>query len=274
MNSTKNIKYVAIFGVPRSGTSWLGQIFNSSPQVAYRYQPLFSYEFKNQLNQKSSKEDIRRFHSNLMNASSDFVLQNTTISGGGGPVFKKQTIDTLVWKEVRYLNIIKNLLEEDSKIKIICIIRNPKSVINSWYHAPKEFNKEKMDILKEWRHANDKNKRKAEEFNGYEKWKEATGLFLSLQAGYPQRVHIVQYADLLEDTNNQVKKIFKFCNIDYTNQTEVFLLKSQNTDDSIDAYSVFRKNQTDDKWKNGLPKEIADDIDKDLKGTELERFNR
>ena len=37
------MKNVAIFGVPRSGTSWLGQIFNSSPMVAYRFQPLFSY---------------------------------------------------------------------------------------------------------------------------------------------------------------------------------------------------------------------------------------
>ena len=40
------MRHLALFGCPRSGTSWLGQIFNSAPDVAYRYQPLFSYEFK------------------------------------------------------------------------------------------------------------------------------------------------------------------------------------------------------------------------------------
>ena len=37
---------VFAFGVPRSGTSWFGELFNSSPRVAYRFQPLFSYAFK------------------------------------------------------------------------------------------------------------------------------------------------------------------------------------------------------------------------------------
>ena len=39
-------RIISIHGVPRSGTSWLGQILDSSPKVRYKFQPLFSYAFK------------------------------------------------------------------------------------------------------------------------------------------------------------------------------------------------------------------------------------
>ena len=52
---------VAIHGAPRSGTTWLGQIFNASPRTQYRYQPLFSYRFKGQLQPTSSASEVARF---------------------------------------------------------------------------------------------------------------------------------------------------------------------------------------------------------------------
>ena len=44
------MKRIGLHGVPRSGTSWLGNIFNSSPDLTYKHQPLYSYAFKNYLN--------------------------------------------------------------------------------------------------------------------------------------------------------------------------------------------------------------------------------
>ena len=46
------MKRIAIHSVPRSGSSWLGQILNSSLKVCFRFQPLFSYAFKDYLNEK------------------------------------------------------------------------------------------------------------------------------------------------------------------------------------------------------------------------------
>jgi hypothetical protein len=69
--------HVAIFGCPRSGTSWLGQIFNSAPAVQYRYQPLFSYEFKDWFGRHGIDEaSLAVFHAALREARSDFVLQS------------------------------------------------------------------------------------------------------------------------------------------------------------------------------------------------------
>lgn len=275
MSLSKKKQYaIALFGVPRSGTSWLGQILNSSPRVAYRYQPLFSYEFKDRLSEESKKDDIERFHHELKSAKSNFVLQTESIGGERNPLFKKDNIDVIVWKEVRYHNIIKNLLEKDRDLKIIGIVRNPKSVISSWYNAPKEFKKDEWDLAKEWREAKLKNEGKPEEFFGYDKWKETTKLFQNLQKKYPSRFYLLDYSDLLNNTRTEVKKLFEFCGIEYTKQTDIFLIDGSEKDRSDDPYSVYRKNQTDDKWKTGLPEEISNEIDKDLKGTSLEQYNR
>ena len=68
---------VAIFGVPRSGTSWLGQIFNGHPDVCMRNQPLFSYEHKGRLNETSSEFDINCFFEEIYNSQDNFVLMTS-----------------------------------------------------------------------------------------------------------------------------------------------------------------------------------------------------
>ena len=50
MNKSNKFKIVWISGMPRSGTTWLSQIFAASPAVRMKACPLFSYEFKNILN--------------------------------------------------------------------------------------------------------------------------------------------------------------------------------------------------------------------------------
>ena len=52
---------IAIHSVPRSGSTWLGQIFNSSSLVIYKYQPLFSYAFKGRLSPQSTNNKIVQF---------------------------------------------------------------------------------------------------------------------------------------------------------------------------------------------------------------------
>ena len=62
----KTVNKLAIFGVPRSGTSWLSQIFNSHPDVAMRFQPLFSYSHKGRVSEDSSSEEISEFFDELV----------------------------------------------------------------------------------------------------------------------------------------------------------------------------------------------------------------
>jgi len=264
---------IAIHGVPRSGTTWLGAIFDSSPNVAYRYQPLFSYAFKSLISGKSSLEEINDFFKEILITDDEFVLQKIGKKTGIVPSFLKNNITHIIYKEVRYHNILKNLLEKDSEIKVIGLVRNPLSVLSSWLQAPKEFRKDLgWDEIKEWRWAKKKNLDKLEEFNGFEKWKEAVLLFEGLEKKYPDRFLLLQYEHLLKEPNLNVKRIFSYCGIPYSKQTQDFITESSENDQSKDAYSVFRKNQTDDKWKAQLNKTIINKIKDELKTTSLEKY--
>jgi hypothetical protein len=124
----------------------------------------------------------------------------------------------------------------------------------------------------EWRYAPKKNQNKPELYYGYEKWLEACKIFTHLQEQYPDRVYIIDYSHLLEDTQEETKRMFSFCDLEMTQATLAFLEESsEKTKD--DPYSVFRANQTDAKWESqDSMKEIAAAIKKDLKGTAFEQY--
>lgn len=250
---------VAIFGVPRSGTSWLGQIFNSSPNVAYRYQPIFSYSFMGSLSEDSSSKDIEEFYGDLLSTEDDFVCQKKNISGNKTPEFKKAEITHLVWKEVRYLHIIENLIQKSST-KVIGIARHPCGVLKSWMKAPKEFNEE-WDIRDEWQFAEKKNTG-AQDFFGYERWLTAAKIFINLEKEYPDNFRVVLYESLLADTEEVIDSLFDFVDLRLGKQTKSFLKKSTSTTSS-DPYGVYRNKGNSKEWKKELPKEIIKAIRRD-----------
>lgn len=267
-----NLHKVAIHGVPRSGTSWLGSILDSSSNVVYRHQPLFSFAFKSFLDENATKEMIDEFFQLIAKCDDDFLLQKEGKQKKLIPSFVKSIPTHIIYKEARYHHIIENMMLKDDSVKVLGIVRNPKSVIASWVEAPKEFDMEKWAILEEWENAPSKNNNFKEEFYGYQKWKEVVELFLHLKEEYPDRFYLVEYSQILQNTEEEVKCIFDFLKLNFGIQTLNFLKKGQKIDLSREAYSVFRVNQSDDKWKTSLPKEIIQKIDEDLIGTKLEKF--
>lgn len=257
------MKKVAIHSVPRSGSSWLGSIFDSHPNVAYRFQPLFSYSHKGKLSTVSSYLDIEDFFNQILYTSDNFVLQKSSKEDNRVPTFLKKKSTHIIYKEVRYHHILENLLNQEIEIKVLGLIRNPFAVINSWLNAPKEFRIDlDWEIQKEWRNAPMKNMNKQEEYNGYNKWKEACFLFLKLKKEYPDQFYLISYDHLLSDTVNEVKQLFEFCNLEYTKQTDDFI-KQSTASQSSDAYSVFKKKSDDTGWKKTLPVFIENAIKED-----------
>ncbi len=272
MINSNNFSKVAIHGVPRSGTSWIGEIVNSSPHTAYRYQPLFSYAHKDNLTSTSSREDIELFFHRLLHCDDDFTNQKERRNSGDFPKFNKENITHVVYKEVRYINILFNLMKKSNDVVLCAVIRNPLSIINSWLRAPREFRKDLgWSELEEWRYALKKNLNRPEEFHGFEKWKEATNIFLALQNSYPNRVYLLKYSEMLASPVEETESLFDFLGLKITSQTRDFLSKSTDQD-RPDPYAVYRKKQSDDKWKIELQEEISYQILEDLKGTQLEMF--
>jgi hypothetical protein len=261
---------IAIFGAPRSGTSWLGQIFNSHPDVAFRFQPLFSYGHKGKLSESSPADEIRSFFDDIRHTQDAFALMTSDMQKNY-PVFEKSAVPThIVFKETRYLHIIGNILNKCADVKIIGIVRNPLAVMASWILAPKEFDPA-WDIHKEWRAAPSKNQDRIEEFYGFDKWKETAEAFLRFKGQFPQQFFEVRYDELNRAPLDATRKIFDFCGLKVCDQVEDFLSASKSRHD-FDPYSVFRAKASDDRWQGVLPDEIAEQIMLELKHTPLEIF--
>lgn len=266
-----SVKRIAIHGVPRSGTTWLGEIFNSSRNTRYCYQPLFSYAFKGYLTPHSSKEDVSSFFDRLLDTDDDFICQAENRARGILPRFEKNRgVSHVIYKEVRYLNILPRLMQVDEEVRLVCLIRNPLAVLASWFEAPREFDPQ-WDRGEEWFYAERKNCGRPEEFYGFDRWMEATRIFLSLKRAYPDRVCVIRYSDLLSKPEETVRNLFAFAELDVDDQVEAFLESSRNTDVN-DAYSVFRTNASDEKWKNVLSPDIVESVRRHMDGNELAEY--
>ena len=252
------MKRVAIFSVPRSGSSWLGQLINSSESVSYSYQPLFSYKFKSALDEKSSKDDIIRFFNNISTTDDAFIR-----GGMGEDVsFEKGDITHSVFKEVRYLNLIRHLRSTDDDLMFVFLIRNPIDVMSSWVNAHKEFDPS-WDIREELVDASRKNKGKPEEFYGLAKWVEACNIFSSIK----DRSVIIKYEDLVADTTQEVSRLFSFLGLEFGDQTKKFI-EDSTTQHSDDAYSVFKGKRS----KNTLPSATITKVGSIVKDNGLSQY--
>lgn len=268
-----SFRVVSIHGAPRSGTSWLGQIFNSHPDVAYRFQPLFSYRFKGVIKPGSSCEEIERFLHDLYAVDDDeFILQARQQDRGVHPVglVKLPRPSLLVMKEVRYHYVIETLLRQVEGIKVIGIVRHPCGAINSWLKTPREFMPE-WDMLVEWRQAPSKNQGRPEEFYGFEKWRELATLFLGFSRRYPESFRLVRYEDLVRSPLEVTEKLFAFCGLDLPPQTVAFLAASQAAEVE-DPDTVFRRPDVAERWERELCPEIRDAILREIDETELKVF--
>lgn len=263
---------VSIFSAPRSGSSWLGQVFNSSPEVQYRFQPLFSYAFKGRLDPNTDRADSLHFLEELLHTDDKFILQDDGNYHVDNVQFDKSTTAprALVFKEVRYLHILPNLMAVLPEIKVIGLVRHPCAVIDSWINAPREF-KPEWNVMEQWRSGELKNQGRPEEFFGFDKWKEVAGLFVQLEAQYPERMKVVRYADLNADPIPVVQDLFEFCELNYSPEVGRFIQESRSKDGN-DAYSVYRKTKPDETWKNRLPGSIIATIHEELRVSSLERF--
>ena len=264
-------KIVSIAGVARSGTTWLGEILNSSPDVAYRFQPLFSYAFKDRVGVNSTREEYAGFLQDLYNSDDPFLLQTEKREAGILPLFKKvYSPQVLAMKNARYHYLLIRFLGYFENLKVLAVVRNPCAVLTSWMSLPKEF-PVGSDPWLEWRLGTCKNQNKAENFFGFYKWREAANIFIDLQNISPDRVRVVRYENLVENPTDVAESLFDFCGLDFGDQTRHFL------DESIkrysdNPYSVYKNKSAEDSWRDKLDARIIKDIERELVGTRLEIF--
>lgn len=263
-------KAIWIGGVARSGTSWIGQVFNSHEDIRFRFQPLFAYEFKSRVNEDSSNVDHMAFLNELWETESEFLTQSDKVKLGDYPEFKKSDdASVLAFKENRYQSVIEPMLRRVNEMYLVGVVRHPCAVINSWRKNEKEFPAGSV-LRDEWRFGGCKNSG-PEDYFGYYKWKEVANLYLDLESQYPDRAMVVQFEDLVRNRHEVTERMLAMVGLKLADQTNAFLTQSGGNH-SDGYYAVYKNVEVTTKWKGDLDPYIVDEIYADLKGTRLERF--
>ena len=265
------LQVVWISGMPRSGTTWLSQIFASSPDVRLKFCPLYSYEFKNALDEHSSADDWHKLFAVVYNTTSEFLDQEYLRKKGLVPAFmeKKDQPGHLVIKSTRFHQLVPNILRLHPTIRFVHLVRHPCATIYSWLSNPYEF-PQGADPRVEWRSGACR-KNGIGEFWGFDDWKKVTAQALRLEDEYPGRFRIVRYERLAQSPTQSTQKIFSYCGIPYGKQTEAFVELSQSKHD-VNKRSVFKNPALSKNWREKLDQSIIREITEDLRGTVLEQF--
>jgi hypothetical protein len=260
-----------ISGMPRSGTTWLSQIFASSPDVRLKFCPLFSYEFKNKLDQTSNKADWVKLFNDVYQTESEYLDQDYLRNKGLVPSFinKKHAPEHLVIKSTRFHQLLPNILRLHSDIKFVHIVRHPCASLYSWLSNPYEF-PSSADPLLEWKTGNCR-KNGFGEFWGFSDWKWTTKLALELEKLYQGRFKVIRYEDLMQSPTLLTQELFNFCGLKYEQSTEDFLMLSHSKHDE-NKRSVFKSPEHISQWREHLDPKIVNEIFGDIEGTELEQF--
>jgi hypothetical protein len=260
-----------ITGMARSGTSWVGQIVESSPLVRYRMSPLFSYEFKNALREGASREDWERVLRGSYESDNDFMTQRARREAGEYPTFegKQASPELLVIKFNRFQNLVEEMLAVFPELKMLAIVRHPCGAIHSWLTAPKEFPPD-ADPHLHWRSGAVK-KTGYGDFFGFDDWKWATRLHMRLARERAEQFKLMRYEDLVRDPERNAGAIFAFFGLPYDAASRDFVQRST-TQAVPGEYSVFKSPDVMTRWQDELQPEIRDAILGELEGTDLERF--
>jgi hypothetical protein len=272
MNNFTDLFNVAwITGMPRSGTTWLSQILASSPDVRLKFCPLFSYDFKNKLDESSSSDDWSKLFFDVYHTNSDFLDQDYLRKKNLVPSFsnKNDSPSNLVIKSTRFHNLTPTILQLQEDIKFIHLVRHPCASIYSWLTNPGEF-PSGANYLTEWRTGRCR-KTGVGEFWGFDDWKNVTTQALRLEELYPDRYKVLRYEHLVGSTKSCTQELFNYLGLAYESQTDNFIMKSHSRHD-VSKRSVYKDPSLEEKWLSGLDRDIIYQCLYEIEGTELEKF--
>ena len=213
-----NQKFFFMAGLPRSGGTLISSILNQNPDIYVSPQSTLPNTLAATYNQYQSKENK---DSNQWD--SVFRVMETIIPTFYGGHKEKYIIDkNFSWLDDHPYVILENHLKND--IKVICPVRNVLEILASWNRLcdndPENvYDKEVKRVVKSKVPMADKRARYFMEAvgddNGIKK-----GIHNMTRVLYPEfkgKIMLVDYENLMTDTEKEIKSIYNFLGIEYFN---------------------------------------------------------
>ncbi len=179
---------IFLLGMPRSGTTWLSQIIESSPDVIVRLSPNYSYKLKNRLTVNSGLSEWQSVLSQAIDSDDKFLTQNWRRETGELSYFSAQREHTkakFFIKDTRFHDVYQAGMDLMERARIVYIVRHPAAALWSWSQC-KEF-PEGANFQEEWRAGNCRKHEGPGEYWGFDDWKHLTAEYLKREAENPQR---------------------------------------------------------------------------------------
>lgn len=244
------MKVGIIWGVPRSGTSWLGYLVSRHPDVEYRFQPIHANTFNPRVEIDSTRLDVYFFYARLLAAGDSYLLDGLAkdVTREKKPLLSRLLAKALVFKETHDLNSIQRIVNLDSHSRLLVLIRDPIDVIESWINAPKEFNPE-WRVEEEWMWARKKNSEYLGNHFGLNEWIKTTKQVVELSEKLPQQVRIIRYGQLRKSTEETMREVCAHFGIPSERLT--FAAPASASPKSLlDEYSVSRPRKRHSSWRH------------------------
>ena len=261
-----------LLGMPRSGTSWLSQVFESSPDFVVRLSPNYSWSLKNLLELNSGREEWILSFTTALNTDDAFMTQNFRRATGELSTFaprSMQSVKRLAIKDTRFHDLYLQCMELFAEAQTVYLVRHPGGMLNSWWRS-KEF-PATATLADEWRGGACRKVEGPGEYWGFDDWCSLTTRYLSLEKQAPKRFHVCRYEELVRDPVRVSAELFEFAECTLHPDTRAFLQDSQSRHDDR-AYAVFKSPSVADRWREELPEDIQETIRAELAGTSLEEF--
>ncbi len=262
---------IFLLGMPRSGTTWLSQIFEASPEVVVRLSPNYSYPLKNSLTLEGGREAWLHQLSAALDTDDPFMTQDFRRDTGELTRFEKDpsAVRRLAVKDTRFHGLYQRGMQLLPAAKCLYIVRNPCGALNSWRKSP-EF-PDHLDFLDEWRSGACRKQEGEGEYWGFDDWVAVTRAYLDLERAEPERFLVFRYEDLVAHPSDTVRELFAFVGVPPSESVSAFLERSQESHDDR-TYAVFKTPDVAGQWKSELDEEIRNTVESELSGTELSRF--
>ncbi|MFV1990358.1 MAG: sulfotransferase [Acidimicrobiales bacterium] len=259
-----------LLGMPRSGTTWLSQMFESSPDFLVRLSPNYSHPLKNQIDLSATRDDWINHLSAAAESDDAFMTQNWRRDTGELATFASTTdvVQYLAIKDTRFHDLYQRAMELLPDALTIYVVRHPGGAINSWWQS-EEFPPD-ADIVEEWR-SGECRKQAPGEYWGFSDWCRLTERYLDLEEQAPHRFRVFRYEDLVWERERVSADLFAFVGCEVPPSTQAFLGESKSRHDDR-SYSVYKDPSVAGRWRSELPLEICSSIGSDLAGTRLARF--
>lgn len=262
---------VFLLGMPRSGTTWLSQVFEAHPQVLVRLSPNFSHQLKDRLSLQSSRADWEAVLFEAAESTDPFLTQDWRRKRGDLPTHaKKKKAQRLVVKDTRYLATYRAGMNCLPEAQCLYVVRHPSAVLNSWLQSA-EFPEDAV-IEEQWRSGACRKGELEGESWGFDDWCLETRHFLQLQEKDPLRYRVFSYEHAVCNPLAAFEELFAFVGLELPSAVMEFVERSHQSHDG-DPYSVFKDpEQVLHRWRDTFPSFLANAITEELSGTDLEGY--